>query len=247
MSNRKKFSVCINFTIAFLAMLGIGLSLVFSVEEGFSPWWTRLLYFTQQSNIWIGLTCLIMAILSVTGVTDRNDKVKKTIYLMKFTFTVSITLTCLIFCCFLAPFADFDVWTASSILTHVLVPVLAVVDLFIDDTMFDLQKKHAYLPLLPMVYYFVFATSLSAFKVDFGRGEPFPYFFFNYFSEVGVFGFKGGEIFQMGSAYWFIIIMGMALGFGMLYFNLHPITKSKNKGKKALAKRVLEIKNQSPS
>lgn len=247
MTKKKRFSICINFTVAFLALLGVTLSLVFSEKEGYSPWWTRLFYFTQQSNIWIGVTCLLMAIFSVTGLTERKPKLKKVIYLIKFMFTVSITLTCIIFCSFLAPFADFDVWTASSILTHVLVPVLAVTDLFIDDTMFDLQKKHAYLPILPMVYYFIFATVLSLLKVDFGRGDTFPYFFFNYFSEVGLFGFKGGEIPQMGSMYWFIVIIGMTLGLGALYFNLHPVTKSKNKEKRSHAKRVVEIKNQNPS
>ncbi len=227
MSNRKKFSVCLNFTVGAFVILGMILALTLAEQEGYTPWYTRLFYFTQQSNLWIGVTALTLGILSLTGTMEKNQKVKDIVYLLKFIFTVSITITGIIFCCLLAPFADFDVWTFSSILTHVAVPVLSIADLFVDDTEFNLQRKHIFTALIPLAYYFVFASVLSLLKVDFGRGDTFPYFFFNYYSEVGLFGFMGGNPPQMGSVYWFIVIFALVLGLSYLYYKLHPARKGK--------------------
>lgn len=52
-------------------------------------------------------------------------------YLIKFVGTISITLTGMVFCFVLAPTMGRYAWNLQNILTHVVVPIAAVVDFFV--------------------------------------------------------------------------------------------------------------------
>lgn len=213
--------------------MGVTLACVFAQRDGYSHWYKRLLYFTQQSNIWIGIVCFLMAILSIMELVNKKSLIKRYMYVLKFIFAVSITITGVIFCGLLAPFADYDVWHFSSVLTHVVVPVLAIIDYFVNYKQTPLKRSHIFLSLIPPSLYFIFAMTLSAFKVDFGRGDTFPYFFINFYSEVGLFGFTNeGELPQLGTAYWVMAILALILNLGYLYYRVHPTTIRAIKEKK---------------
>lgn len=231
---RKKLSTILKFSIAILSFVAVTMAMIFAEKNGYSHWYKRLYYFTQQSNIWIGVTCLIVAILVVVGDKKQKLLVKNHWYILKYIFTVSITITGIIFCSVLAPFADFDIWTFSSVLTHVVVPLLSIVDFFLDDYKIELHKKHIFLNLVPPFVYFILASILCLCRVDFGLGDPYPYFFMDYYSEVGLFGYISGDVPQIGSFYWILIIAGLVLGLGYLYYRLHHSTR----------KRIADFKNQ---
>lgn len=231
MSYRKKASILLNFAIAIISFLGVILNCVFATRDGYSHWYKRLLYFTNLSNIWIGVTCLVIAILSIVSILKKQSVIKNWIYVIKYVFTVSITITGLIFCGLLAPFAkDYNAWTLASILVHVIVPVLSVADYFINDDGLPLKKWHIALPTIPPLLYFIFSMTLSALRVDFGRGDNYPYFFMNFYSEVGLFGFSNsGPYPELGSFYWIVVILGLIIGISYLYYKLHSSTKKKAK------------------
>ena len=207
---------CLTFLTSFS---GIILGFFFYEYDGYSHWHKRLLYFTTQSNIWIGTTMLILVIFSLM---KRDDVWVERLYLLKYFFTVSITITGLVFCTLLAPFADetYHAWSPISLLTHVITPVLAIADFFIDGKVINFKKRHVLYTAVAPLLYFVFVTILGAFNVDFGKGEPFPYFFLNYNSPAGMFGFSK-EPLALGSAYFIILFIIMVLGFGLLYAKLH--------------------------
>ena len=127
MFTRKNIGILLNLIAGIAACVGVTLALVYAKDDGFLSAGQRLLYFTNLSNIWIGITCLVISILSIIEIKLKKSLLKNYIYTLKFIFTVSITITGLIFCVLLAPFADFNVWTISSILTHVVVPVTSIV------------------------------------------------------------------------------------------------------------------------
>ncbi len=231
MSYRKKASIILNFLIAIISFLGVLLNCIFATRDGYSHWHKRLLYFTNQSNIWIGLTCLVIAILSIVSILKKHNVIKNWIYVLKYIFTVSITITGLIFCGLLAPFAgDYNAWTLSSILVHVIVPVLSIVDYFINDEQMPLKKWHIALPTIPPLLYFIFSITLSALRVDFGRGDNYPYFFMNFYSDVGLFGFSNsGPRPELGSFYWIVVILGLIIGISYLYYRLHSSTRRERK------------------
>lgn len=223
----KYFSIVLNFLIFVLSTTGFILSCVFAKKDGYYHWLTRLLYFTQLSNLWIGITSIILAIFLIKK--SASEKSIRIISVFKFIFTVSITITGVIFCSFLAPFADFNVWNFASVLTHVIVPIISIVDFFTNRSIVELEKKHIWFTIIPPLIYFVFTSILCLLKIDFGRGDPYPYFFMDYYSEVGLFGFVAEWPPQIGAFYWFIFLFGLVLALGLLYYKIHTRIKRKTK------------------
>ena len=199
------------------AFLGVFISFFYAKEDGYYFWWSRLLYFTGQSNLWIGITFLV-TLLSTFGLKNYRYKWRDRLYLIKFVFTVSITITAIVFCFFLAPFADesYHVWSFYSILNHVVTPVLAVADLFLDEYKINLKTRHVLLSITPALVYFTLVGILGAFEYDFGRGETYPYFFMNFRSPAGFFGFASEPNF-LGTFYWLLLFGIIMTGVGYVY------------------------------
>lgn len=229
MITRKNIGILLNLIAGVAACVGVTLAFIYAKDEGFSSAGQRLLYFTNLSNIWIGITCLVISILSIIEIKLKKSLLKNYIYTLKFIFTVSITITGLIFCVLLAPFADFNVWTFSCILTHVVVPVTSIASYFVEMPTSPMNKKHIWFTLIPPLIYFIIGSILSILKVDFGRGQTYPYFFMNYYSEVGLFGFRYSDKPEMGSVYWIIVILLLIVGLSKLYYKLHSINKTSEK------------------
>ena len=223
----KYLSILLNVLIFIFSVTGFFLSCYFARRDGYSHWLTRLLYFTQQSNLWIGITSLIFAIMLM-----KNDtKHLKTISIFKYIFTVSITITGIIFCSILAPFADFNVWTFSSILTHVIVPLLSIFDFFTNRNILKIDRKYISYTIIPPFIYFIFTAILCVLKIDFGRGDPYPYFFMNFYSEVGLFGFIAKWPPQIGSFYWFVFFFIFIYLLSVAYQKLHTLLSNKKEEK----------------
>ena len=66
-------------------------------------------------------------------------------------------------------------------------------------------------------------------KWDFGYGANYPYFFLNWGSPVGAFGFGGGGEYFMGTFWWILVMLALVSGIAFLYRAiLNRITKAKN-------------------
>lgn len=215
---RKQASYLLKCITVVSALGGVASSLIAAKSHGYSHWSKRLLYFTAQSNLWIGLTMLALVVFSL-----RGKKPPAWLYVLKYVFTVSITLTGLVFCFLLGPFADesYHPWAFSSWLTHAITPALAVAEFFTDEERIPLRGKQVLLSVVPPLLYFIPATLLCVFNTDFGRGEPYPYFFMNYRSPAGIFGFSDEPPFVVGSFYWYLLFSLIVLGIGFLYIRLH--------------------------
>jgi hypothetical protein len=73
------------------------------------------------------------------------------------------------------------------------------------------------LVLIPPLLYVIFSSILFFLNVDFGRGDPFPYFFLNYSSPAGFFGTSDEMPYAVGSFYWLIVLSLLVFGLGALY------------------------------
>ena len=213
---RKKVSVILKILLCVSSLGGVSLSLIYASTDGFFHWTRRVMYFTAQSNIWLGLTTLIILL---SPLFNTKEKWTKRFYLLRYVFTVSISMTGLVFCLLLAPFADssYHVWSVNNIMTHVTSPLLAVSDYFIDERRTRLSKKQVFLSVVPPILYFSFVSVLYFLQFDFGRGETYPYFFINYRSPAGVFGFSSEMPFIIGSFYWFALFSLVVIGLGFFY------------------------------
>lgn len=224
LQRKRVFSRVLKFVTAAVALGGIFMSFFETELDGFHHWSARLLYFTAQSNIWIGSVLLVIALFP-----NMRKEWKDRLYFFKYIFTVSITVTGIIFCGLLGPFSDssFRSWGVSSLLSHVFSPVFAILDFFTDDYKIVLTKKHAWLSTLPFFLYGVVTFILEAFNVDYGRGDPYPYFFMYYRSPVGLFGFSNQYPFYAGSFYWIALFSLLVVGIGFLYLRLYEKTLSR--------------------
>ena len=222
---RKKISFTLKALIALLAIGAVIAACILAERDGYSHWTKRLLYFTQMSNVWIGVTALLFVSFGIRESDTSAHITPKWLHTLRFVFTVSITVTGIIYCGFLAPFAteDYNPWTATGIITHVVVPALSVADFIIDESEISFKRKHAFLGVLPVLAYFVFASALCAARVDFGRGDPYPYFFMNYYSPVGLFGvdMTASPYPEIGAFYWISVFLLLVLGLSFGFYKLH--------------------------
>ena len=170
-----------------------------------------LLFFTTQSNVWIAVVCLVGIVLMLAKV-----PLKGWMYSVKLVFTVSITLTGVVYCTMLAPFIGAEAYTFSSTLLHVVVPVLSIVDFFLFDC-YAYKKWECLTVTVPPFYYLIFAGIGYALNWDFGYGgQNYPYFFLNWGSPAGAFGFSS-ESPYIGVFYYVLILLAFVVGVGVLF------------------------------
>lgn len=169
------------------------------------------MFFTIQSNLLIALICAIGFILLLSRKTIRNAW-----YVFKYVGTVSITLTGLVFCFILAPTLGDRAWNLQNILTHVAVPILSIVDFFITGVHSNLKKCHVFFVMLPPLAYAIYAGIGFVCNWHFTPKQYYPYFFLNWGSPAGAFGFTKGLPF-MGCGWWIIAILILLLIVGLLY------------------------------
>lgn len=210
---KKIISIILKFIVVISALIGVILS---ALRGGYS-----MLYFTSQSNVWIAAVCLVELVLVFLKKEQRSW-----LFTVKLIFTVSITLTGVVYNTMLAPFIRVGAYTFSSTLLHVVVPVAAVADFFVSDYPTENKKWLPLLAIIPPLYYLIFAGIGFALKWDFGYGDRYPYYFLNWCSPAGAFGFSK-ESPYIGVVYYVLILLALVIGIGYLYAWLYKLIQTK--------------------
>ena len=179
------------------------------------------MYFTIQSNIAIALVCAVGAVLLL-----RNQPIKDIGYLVKYVLTVSITLTGVVFCFVLAPTLGKYAWNRQNVLTHVIVPIAAIVDFFVTGRYGSIKKRSVVFVTIPPLLYAIYTGIAYAAGWEFSKGVHYPYFFLNWGSPAGAFGFRN-ELPYMGCAWWILLILVILLAVGYGYLFLLDVMKKR--------------------
>ncbi|WP_294410420.1 Pr6Pr family membrane protein [uncultured Ruminococcus sp.] len=210
---------CILKIIVFVsAILGTFLS-AYAGRHSFMGGSRVFMYFTIQSNIAIAIICAA----GLIGL-FRNKSVSDLWWVIKFVGTVSITLTGAVFCFVLAPTLGNAAWNPQNILTHVVVPVAAIIDFFVVGVSSDIKKRNTFWVIVPPILYAVYAGIGYVENWQFAEGYNYPYFFLNWGSSAGAFGFTD-ELPFMGCAWWIISLFVVLLIVGYLYLKIVDILK----------------------
>ena len=211
---QKAISLILELTAAVCMIAGI--TLTSQLGGDFMAGGTAFLYFTVQSNLWIGAVCALFFALNTAALFKPSLRIPHALYVVKFVFTVSITLTGIVFCCVLAPTMPGSFGSAANVLTHVVVPLASVADFFLCRPQSLARRTFAF-ALIPPVYYLIFAGIGYALRWDFGGGNNYPYFFLNWDSPAGAFGFSSEMPYFMGCVWWIVLLIlfvsGVALGY----------------------------------
>ena len=172
------------------------------------------LYYTTQSNIAIGLVCLVFGVLDVISYLGNQIKIPRWLNIVKYAVTLAITLTFVVFWVLLGPIQMKDypelMFQIDSILCHGIVPVLAVADWTLNAQCFRHKKHDLWWSISTPLIYFAFVMIASLSGADFGYGQKVPYFFLDFYS----YGWFNLGSFPMGVFWWILIVLGIVLGIG---------------------------------
>lgn len=219
---RKTLSVILKAIVIVSAAVGIWLSSGGS-RNAFMGHGSTFMYFTIQSNIALLLLCAagLLPLLSKKPITRGW-------MIVKLVGTVSITLTGLVFCFVLAPTMGRYAWNLPNVLTHVVVPLVSVVDYLVVGTACDLPMACIPAVTLPPIAYAIYAGIGYVQGWEFAPGVNYPYFFLNWGSPAGALGFTK-ELPFMGCLWWILALLILLLAVAALYLALIRLQKRLSK------------------
>ena len=209
-TRRKTISIILKCVVILSAAIGTYLSATVNTG-GFMSGTMAFMYFTIQSNIAVALICAVGIILLL-----RGKPVKNAWFVIKYVGAVAITLTGAVFIFVLAPTLGDRAWNIHNVLTHVVVPVIYVVDFFLTGIFGEIKKVHALFVTLPPLAYAIYAGICYAMGLEFAGGVNYPYFFLNWGSPAGAFGFTS-ELPFMGCMWWILALLILLIAVGLLY------------------------------
>ena len=227
MDRRKKslFSIIIKFLIFLFAAVGI-LLCVLPAGGFISGSKIFFKFFTAQSVALMGLSSFFLAIKQTKAFKAGRYELAHTDEIFHLVLTVSVTLAAMIFCFLLLPaFLSENPGSAKMLLTppqtilQIVVPVLSVFDflVFTRPTTYTFSKKDILWSVIPPLYYLGFSRVGYVLNWNFGSGKNYPYFFLNYASPVGFFGFTGNPPYFMGVFWWLLAILALVVLISLLY------------------------------
>lgn len=202
--------IAIKATLVIVGVLGIVLT---AQSTDFMGGGSVFFFFTVQSNIFIMLMALIFLVNEVAVLIIKKSFINQVLLHIKYTATVAITITFLVFFTMLAPLMGVDyLLSFKNYSLHAIVPILAIVDFFLFDKDIQLTYKSSLLATIPPVCYVVFVYVGAIFKIQYAKNLYYPYFFLNI--DTNGFFFEKGT---MGIIPWIIILLGFIIGLGCLY------------------------------
>jgi len=196
----RNLSYVLKIVVALSAIIGTVLS-AYAGRNTFMGGKVVFMYFTIQSNI-------LVAIISIIGLCFlfKSRETGRIWHIIKFVGTVAITLTGVVFCFVLAPTLGEHAWNIQNILTHVVVPIGAVVDFFVIAPLLEIKKSSIIYVTIPPILYAIYAGIGYAKGWEFAKGINYPYFFLNWGSPAGAFGFTS-ELPFMGCVWWILALL----------------------------------------
>lgn len=207
---RKFISALLKIVVIVFAVWGTALSAGVG-DDTFMGGKTAFMYFTIQSNLALALLCFVGLYFLL-----RKNGVPEWWYVVKFVGTMSITITGLVFCFMLAPLLGRLAWAPANVFTHVIVPVASVLDFFIVGLDSNISRNNVLFVPIPPIIYAVYAGIGFVRNWNFAMGLNYPYFFLDWGSPAGAFGFSK-ELPFMGCAWWILALLIFLILGGLLY------------------------------
>ncbi len=208
--NGKKISYLLKIIVFISAAFGVFLS-SYAGRNSFMGGAGVFMFFTIQSNIAIALICAVGLYLQTR---ERNEN--KVWYIIRFVGTVAITLTGFVFVVVLSPTLGAGAWNIQNVLTHVVVPIAAVAVFFVESSDVRIKKINVLYVTVPPLLYAVYAGIGYVQGWKFYEDKNYPYFFLNWGSPAGAFGFTD-ELPFMGCVWWMLILTVFLIGVGLCY------------------------------
>lgn len=169
------------------------------------------MYFTIQSNLVVAAISIAGAVLMLKK--NTGGRIWQIVKLMG---ASAISLTCLVFCFVLAPTLGEYAWSLQNVLTHVIGPVCCVADFFVSENSQEYKREDSvWVTVLPLLYV-AYAGIGYISGWHFSEETTYPYFFLNWGSKAGAFGFVN-EMPYFGTVWWILVLTILMLLLGLGY------------------------------
>ena len=119
--------------------------------------WGSIKYFTVQSNLLYGVYAAIFAVCEL--IYGSADAVPQVLYLLKYIFTVGITLTMMTVLCYLAPIVEKSyppLFKGANLYFHLLVPLLGIIAFCFFEKSAVISVPQVFLGLIPFILYGIY-------------------------------------------------------------------------------------------
>ncbi len=123
---------------------------------------SSLLFFTVLSNLFVGITSLLLFVFQLISFVKKENHVKEWVMVLKFVSVVSVVLTALTVACFLAPRAlmnqegYFSLYASQNLFFHFIIPLLALINFIFFENEPSLKFRYTFFSLLPVIFYGLF-------------------------------------------------------------------------------------------
>lgn len=202
-------SMLLKIAVAVFAIAGVIITC--SGSRAFMGGHRAFMYFTIQSNIALATICIVDAFFVI-----KKRKDLKAWFVVRFMGVVSITLTGVVFSIFLAPTLGGYVWNMQNIITHIVVPLIAIADYLLTETYSNDYTCTSLWGTIPPLAYTIYAGIGYINKWEFATGMIFPYTFLNWGSPAGALGYSKAPPY-LGCVWWILIILLFILLIGRVY------------------------------
>ena len=216
--------IAIKVAIIVVGVLGIVLS---ASSDSFMGNGYVFMFFTVQSNLTIMGISLVFLVNDIRMMFKKESFLNNIFYLIKYTFTIAILITFLVFFIMLAPTLGIDyLLSFKNFSLHAIVPILAIIDFFVFDKDIKLTYHNSLVGTFMPIYYLLFF--LIGIPLNFrysSDGLKAPYFFLNY-EEIGWFAItdKGPGLFI-----YVLILLALIVLLGFLFTFLMNLRQKKGK------------------
>ena len=103
--------------------------------------------------------------------------------------------------------------------SHVVVPAAAIIDFFVVVSGNRIDRKNVNYVIIPPLLYAIYARIGYIRGWEFAKGQNYPYFFLNWGSPAGAFGFSK-ELPYLGCIWWILILLVFLIAVGWCYATL---------------------------
>ena len=172
-------------------------------------------YFTNQSNIFCGLACGVMAIFELLVLIGKIKELPKWVSILKMSSCVGVILTFLVVAFYLnfvamsLGYSYFKMYEGREFLYHFLVPVLAGISFIFFEKRKDISFKMTFLGAIHLLGYIIFYAINVLCHLQ--NGQAIRKYDWYYFAT--------GEIWQMFPVGIAILIGGYGIGVGIWILN----------------------------
>lgn len=208
MKNKRLFiSLVFNFCI-FAIVLAVSIILLKK-----SP--SSIKYFTTQSNIFAGITSLVMLIFEILYLVKKTNKIPKWVSIFKMISTVGVVLTFMVVAFYLnfvavsQGYSYFRLYQGTDFFFHFLVPVLAAISFMFFEGRKDIKFRYTFVNLIHLLGYIIFYAINVLTHLQNGKAiRKYDWYYF-----------ATGDLWLMFPVGLLILLLGYGFGFGLWIIN----------------------------